>query len=568
VKTMKLNLLPTPRKLVETGGAVSVSELSLQEIIDPSLLSLEGDEAYSLEVKPGVAMITARTEKGLRWGRATWQQLSRYKEIPCLSIEDAPRFNERGLMLDISRNRIPTMETLFDLVDKMAEWKMNHLQLYVEHSIAYSGHENVWRSVSPLSLEEVKSLDLYCRNNGVYLHANQNSLGHFEKWLRHPEYSHLAESVRGSRAVPHNFYRPPNTLCPLDPGVHRLIDDLFHQLLPLCSGQYANIGCDEPWDLGRGRSREVCEKKGRAAVFSEYVTRVAREAQKYGKKPQFWCDPHPNEDDGLPKDITALIWEYESTGNFSQRMASHRKQGREVWVAPGTSCHCGFTGRTWNRRANLQMATKEKEVSGMLCTSWGDAGHRQAWPLSLLGFAEAAQASWAGHLNVSDEVLGTHAFGSAATGGWLARLGNVDQELCRGEKPAWGKDTPDDHLFNRTALWQEMHTPLHLASGRGDVASWEEVGERLQALQQDLSKIADTPYSKECAWSLQISQWTVKRAIAKRTGKLTAEMKTQLVDEMVDRIHEFRINWLARFRYGELEDTMHRFLRLVEELDS
>jgi hypothetical protein len=41
-------------------------------------------------------------------------------------------------MLDVSRDRVPTMATLFHLVDLLAEWKINQLQLYTG-IIAMSG---------------------------------------------------------------------------------------------------------------------------------------------------------------------------------------------------------------------------------------------------------------------------------------------------------------------------------------------------------------------------------------------------------------------------------------------
>lgn len=562
---MNIQLLPTPKSLKLTQGQVSTSGMAVRETISSSLVPEQGDEAYHLEITTEGAFLTARSEKGLRWGRATLAQLCQANQIPCLVIDDAPLFAERGLMLDISRNRIPKMDTLFDLVDKMASWKMNHLQLYVEHSFAYCGHETVWRSVSPITPEEMKTLDRYCSAKGILLHANQNCLGHFEKWLRHPEYLPLAERSKGRRLETLNSYRPPNTLCPIDPKVHQLIDDLLGQLLPLCSGAYANIGCDEPWDLGTGRSKDVCQERGKATLFSEYVARVAKEAQKHGKTPQFWCDPHPNENDALPKDIIALIWQYEANGNFSERVASHRKQGRAVWVAPGTSCHNTFNGRTWNRRGNFRMAVAEDEAEGFLCTSWGDAGHRQAWPLTLIGFAEAAQACWAGHMDVTDETIGQMTFGSPKIGTFLSELGNVDQELCRGERPSWGEPVSSGHLFNQSALWQEMNTPLHVQTGRGDVAAWEEVHERLKVLKQTLNGQDSSPYLDECHLSIDVCQWTAERALLRRT-ELTKDNKADLADKIVDTANRFRKQWLDRFRYGELEDSTRQFLNVMAGL--
>ena len=69
---------------------------------------------------------------------------------PACRIEDWPDFAVRGVMLDVSRDRVPTMQTLRDLVDRLAGWKINQLQLYMEHTFAYAGHEDVWRRRRPL----------------------------------------------------------------------------------------------------------------------------------------------------------------------------------------------------------------------------------------------------------------------------------------------------------------------------------------------------------------------------------------------------------------------------------
>ena len=100
-------------------------------------------------------------------------------------------------MFDVTRDRVPTLQTLFDLVDLLAGLKLNQLQLYTEHTFAYRGHEVVWQDASPITGEEVLTLDAYCRERYVELVPNQNSFGHMHRWLKHEEYVHLAESAEG-----------------------------------------------------------------------------------------------------------------------------------------------------------------------------------------------------------------------------------------------------------------------------------------------------------------------------------------------------------------------------------
>lgn len=62
-------------------------------------------------------------------------------------------------MLDISRDKVPKLETLKSLIVQLSEWKINQVsdynhshinstlqfQLYMEHTFKYRGHETVWK---------------------------------------------------------------------------------------------------------------------------------------------------------------------------------------------------------------------------------------------------------------------------------------------------------------------------------------------------------------------------------------------------------------------------------------
>ena len=67
-------------------------------------------------------------------------------------------FEVRGYMLDVSRDKVPTMSTLRQIVDLLKVCNYNQLQLYMEHSFRYSGHEAVWRDASPLTPAEIREL--------------------------------------------------------------------------------------------------------------------------------------------------------------------------------------------------------------------------------------------------------------------------------------------------------------------------------------------------------------------------------------------------------------------------
>src|SRR6185503_6309180 len=163
-------LLPSARSLRLTGGCVEVAA-------DPRAAGRlagggeHGPEGYALVIARDAphVRLEAGTKAGLRHGRATLAQLLRQygTRLPCMVIEDAPAFPVRGVMLDVSRDKVPTMESLRGAIDLFAALKFNHLQLYTEHTFAYEGHEEVWREASPLTPEEARGLSAYGGERGV-----------------------------------------------------------------------------------------------------------------------------------------------------------------------------------------------------------------------------------------------------------------------------------------------------------------------------------------------------------------------------------------------------------------
>ena len=54
-------------------------------------------------------------------------------------------------MLDVSRDRVPTLRTLRLIVDLLARYRYTQSQLYTEHTFAYAGHESVWEEPDPVT---------------------------------------------------------------------------------------------------------------------------------------------------------------------------------------------------------------------------------------------------------------------------------------------------------------------------------------------------------------------------------------------------------------------------------
>ena len=360
------------------------------------------DEGYRITVNTGQVKMEYAKAAGAFHAVTTLTQIIMQcgRRIPCLSIEDEPDYPVRGVLLDISRNKIPTMESLFRLIDILSELKINHLQLYMEgFSFAYPSFPEVWQGTAPMTGEELMRLDRYCRDRFIDLVPNQNSFGHMSAWLNRPEFKGLVESPVGTINTI-GLYEPPSTLNPSDPGSLTLLERLYDDLLPNFSSDYFNVGLDEPFELGKGKSKDLCEKMGTGRVYLDFLLNVYRLVSARHKTMLFWGDiliNCPELIQEIPKDAIALEWGYESDHPFDINCGRYQEGGLSFYVCPGTGSWKSVSGRSQNTRDNLKNAAingKKHGAKGFIITDWGDYGHWQYQPISYAGTVYGAALSW------------------------------------------------------------------------------------------------------------------------------------------------------------------------------
>lgn len=541
---------------------------------------LPQQDAYQLQIETDRIYVEGQSERGVFYGLMTLRQLIRQygANLPCLQIRDWPDFKHRGVMLDISRDKVPSLETLKMLVQRFAELKLNQLQLYTEHTFAYRHHETVWREASALSSQDILTLEKFCQEHYIELVPNQNSFGHFERWLRHPAYRHLAEMDLPPDELPADQPAPKLfSLCPLDPKSLHLLEDLYHQLLPHFSSPLFNVGCDETFDLGAGRSRESCEREGKGRVYLDFLSKIHGLVRNHGRIPMFWGDivlNHPELIPELPRPCIALNWGYEADHPFESEGQLFAQAGIPYYVCPGTSSWNSLGGRTRNMLANLQSAAKaglQHGALGYLITDWGDNGHWQPLVVSWPGFVYGAGVSWClarNHDMPLAELLNQQLFqdNSAQMGSLLLRLGQVFEQA---ELP----------LKNQSVLFYLLKHPGQ-PPGTGktaglslkqSLAMQQELDQLLQLLPHLHAKCPDGPLLEQ---ELQLATRLMRHAtrlasIRLQTGleiaELQQEIKRSLAHDLQQLLQDYRQVWHNRNRPGGLEDSIGPLVALLEQ---
>lgn len=551
---------------------IHASDAAPAEVVGLVIVIRDDDKAgsdidqqrYRLDIAPERITIEASAPAGAFYAVMTLTQLLRQygAALPALHIEDAPDFARRGVMLDISRDKVPTMQTLFELVDLLAELKINEFQLYTEHTFAFRRHPVVWANASPMTGEEVMQLDAYCRARHIDLVPNQNCFGHMRRWLIHDAYRHLAECPDGCETA-WGYFAEPFTLCPGDPGSIKLVEEIFEEVLPHYTSRLFNVGCDETVDLGNGRSKAEVESRGVGRVYLDFLLQIYERVKRHGRTMQFWGDivmAHPELVTELPKDMIAMEWGYEYDHPFADHGAKFAASGIPFYVCGGTSSWNSIGGRTDNAIGNLLNAAengKRHGAIGFLNTDWGDYGHLQPLPVSYLPYAYGAGVSWCIESNRNADIaraVSLHLFGdpSGAAGKFAYDLGNVYTHIPvrthNGTAYGYAVTLDEDMLRRRLS---------NLPIERRWINRVHKELDRLEAMIPTLKmQRADAALiRREFTYAIHLMRYGITRLERLlKSGKSLTDPRAA-ARERRRLIAEHRYVWLARNRPGGMEDS-------------
>jgi hypothetical protein len=554
-----VNLLPRPRVLELTDLLVS-NRIKSQRI--DGLLPAEG---YQLSINDDGVDVVAGDDAGLFYARCTLAQLARLHDgsLPTGTIRDHPDLPVRGVMLDVSRDKVPTMQTLRDLIDRLASWKVNQVQLYSEHTFAYENHAEVHAAASPFTADEIRELDVFCRERHVELVPNQNCLGHMNRWLLHDRYRELA--IRPDGFVDEwGIVRKAMTLDPSNPASLPFIRELLAELLPLFTSRTVHVGLDEAWELPRERLTE----------FLDWIVTLRALPELEGREMLIWGDMLAHDDAllrALPPGVTVCEWGYDEWFPFDERGRALAEADVPFWVAPGTSSWLSILGRVTNAVdtcRNAARAAIAHGAGGYLNTDWGDQGHLQQLPVSDPGFAYGAAVSWCLETNTDLDLaaaLSVHAYDDP-TGNLAAALLAVGDAHLVVTPQFPNMSTIVLHLyFPQLTVGRGLTrgiTVAELDSLEALLANARTAVERAEPGRADAALLVD-----ELHWSIDVVDLLTRDARARLAGDGTigsvpAETRDDLAIELEALIDRYRRLWLARSRPGGLDDSVSWLINL------
>ena len=334
-----------------------------------------GAEAYELTVAPDSVVVRASDQAGLFYGVQTFLQLlppqvysaqpvcDRTWRIPCVEIEDEPRFKWRGFMLDVSRHYFAKDEVK-RLLDLMALHKLNTFHWHLLDGIGWRieikryprlTEIGAWRKGIGYELDP-KSSSAYGpdgRYGGYYTQADIRELVGYAQ-ARHisivPEIEMPGHCRSALSAYPELscFGGPYNTepdakpptsavYCVGNEETFEFLQNVLAEVIALFPGKYIHIGGDEV-NKDNWKRCSKCQERMRAEglkteheLQSYFVRRIERYIASRGRTLIGWSEIREG---SLAQHAAVMDW----IGGAAEAAAA----GHDVVMSPTNYCYLDY----------------------------------------------------------------------------------------------------------------------------------------------------------------------------------------------------------------------------------
>ncbi len=235
------------------------------------------DESYHLRISPDNIEMSAITDLGILHGLETLLQLISSDDdgfyIPCMVIDDEPRFTWRGLMLDVSRHFIPE-EVIKRNIDAMAAVKMNVLHLHLSDDqgfrIETQSCPNLYKSGSDglyFTKDQMRGIIKYADSRGVRIVPEFDMPGHTTSWF--PGYPDLAV-FPGKYNIEREYGIFDCVMDPTKESTYIFLDKFISEMCDLFPDKCFHIGGDENNGVQWDSSQVVMEFKQAHGIKSNH----------------------------------------------------------------------------------------------------------------------------------------------------------------------------------------------------------------------------------------------------------------------------------------------------------
>jgi hexosaminidase len=362
---------------------------------DPSL----GAEGYELTVTPDSVLIRAPAEAGLFYGAQTFLQLlppeifasTRVTNVqwqsPCVEIKDQPRFQWRGLMLDVARHFF-TKHEVEQVLDVMAQHKLNTFHWHLADDQGWRieikrypklTEVGAWRTGVNFTLSNKKSTGLEPhssanfgpdgRYGGYYTQADIREVVRYAA-ARHitivPEIEMPGHASAALAAYPqfsctggpfntdNSGHIRPGIYCAGNDGTFDFLENVLTEVFALFPGKYVHVGGDEvstrTWEhCPKCQARKAAEHLATDRQLESYfIQRIEKFVNAHGKSLIGWSEIREG---GLAQNAAIMDW----IGGATEAATA----GHDVVMTPTKYCYL-------DHYQSLNHATEPHAIGGFL----------------------------------------------------------------------------------------------------------------------------------------------------------------------------------------------------------
>lgn len=334
-----------------------------------------------------------------------------HADEPGYKRKETPCFDKTGVMLDCSRNAVPTVESLKNILRKMALMGLNLGILYTEDTYEIKSRPYFGYMRGRYTYGELKELDDYADALGIELIPCIQTLAHLERALQWPAMDSLRDSERSLMVGEEKTYE--------------LIEEMITAACAPYRSNRIHIGMDEAWELGLGRYLNKYGYHPAGELMAEHLKRVAAILEKHHLHAMMWSDMHfiaasptrelydpeckltPEVLSGAPENIDLVYWDYynETEEHYEKLIKKHRQFSAETifaggiwtWVGPAADYR-----KTILATVPALEQCKKCGIRQVIATSWEDDGGEANLFTTLYGLQLYAEYRYTGRYEEID----------------------------------------------------------------------------------------------------------------------------------------------------------------------
>lgn len=276
------------------------------------------DETYTLNITSSKIHLRAETDIGALRGIETFLQLLDADEqgyfLHTINVNDKPRFQWRGLMIDACRHFMP-VDMVKRNLDGMAALKMNVMHWHLSEDQGFRVECKTFPKLHEMgsdgdyyTQEQIKDIIKYADERGIRVMPEFDLPGHATSWfVGYPEYA----SAPGPYSIERNWGIFDPTFNPVKEETYKFFDKFFKEMAELFTDEFMHIGGDEnngkQWDANP-EIQEFMKKHNipdNHSLQQYFNSRLLEILTKNNKKMVGWDEIfHPD----LPKNIVIQSW--------------------------------------------------------------------------------------------------------------------------------------------------------------------------------------------------------------------------------------------------------------------